>query len=204
MLTLVSTECSVQMRCGVGETGAVQRSGGPVAFTVLHVEGFKQRAADEGVEIVPVGERSRVMLRRPPDEVESAVVEFACPTCGRAVSARVRSRAGRSRMRRGRLARALVALLVGVLILWVYIGALIAQAGAPAAPEPTMFSIVCGMVVMLGSGWAVLYGLLGTALALWGKGIAIEGEADPPRMAGALGPEDQFHVDGARFMKHDV
>lgn len=200
-----STGCSMRVRCGVAERDAVRRGGVPVAFTVLHVEGFKSRPADMGEpEMVPIGERSRVMLRRPSDEVESAVVEFACPTCGRTVSARVGSRAARSRLRRGRLVRGMMALLVAGLVMWCYIGALIAHAETPAAPEPTMLSIVCGMVVVLGAGWAALYGLFRIVWALWGKGVALEGEADPPRWAGPLGPEDQFHLDGARFVRDDV
>lgn len=181
------------------ETGAVRRGGALVEFKVLHVEGYSKRARDEGgPDLEPVGKRSRVTLRRPPDEVESAVVEFACPTCGRTVSARVRSRAACLRLRRGRLARGVAMLVISVLAVWTLLEAL------PDEPEPPGWWIALGMVVAIASAFAGMYGAVWTVLALAGKGIAIEGETAPPKMAGALGPEDQFHVDGARFVKHSV
>jgi hypothetical protein len=183
----------------VDEKGAVQRGGALVEFKVLHVEGFSnQRRDDGGPDLEPVGKRSRVTLRRPPDEVESAVVEFACPTCGRTVSARVRSRAACARLRRGRLARGLAMLLFSVLATWTLVESL------PGEPEPSGWWIALGMVVAIASAFAGMYGAVWTVLALAGKGIAIEGETAPPRMAGALGSEEQFHVDGARFVKHSV
>jgi hypothetical protein len=186
----------------VGKTGAVRRGDAPVEFTVLHVEGFEQRARDEGgSDLVPVGERSRVTLLRPPDEVASALVEFACPTCGRTVSARVRSRAACARLRRGRLARGLAMLLAAALGGWVLVGSALASGGH----ESPWGWLVFGMVVGIATAWAAVSGLHWTVLALAGKGIAIEGEAViSPAIAVTLGPEDQFHVDGARFVKHSV
>jgi hypothetical protein len=191
--------CTVEVRCVVGETGAVRQGGAPVEFTLLHVEGFAVKGRDEGgvsPHLVPDGTRSTVTLRRPPDEVESVVVEFACPTCGRTVSARVRSRAECSRLRRGRLARGLAALLAAVLAVWMLIDTV--TAGAEGG------EILFCMVVATGSPLAAIYGAFWTTTALAGKGIAIEGEPEPLEMAGALGPQDQFHVDGARFVKHSV
>lgn len=137
-------------------------------------------------------------LYRPPDEVESALIEFACHTCGHALSARVRSRAECSRLRRGRLGRGLIAILAAVLGMWMLV------ASAPDVPETPWEWIAFGMAVAIGSTCAGVYGVIWTVLALAGKGITIEGEQEPPQIAGALGPEDQFHVDGARFVKHSV
>jgi hypothetical protein len=188
---------SVEVRCVVGETDAVQRGSVPVAFTVLHVEGLVTSPRDEGApDLKPVGTRAVVMLRRPPDEIESSIVEFTCPTCGHTVAARVRSHAEWSRLRRRRLARGLVALLAMVWGVWMLID--IVTAG------PEGGEILFCMVVAMGAPFAALYGIVSTVLALASKGIAIEGEADPPILAGAIGPEDQFHVDGARFVKHAV
>lgn len=193
------TGCTVEMRCVVGETGAVRQGGAPVEFTVLHVEGFAVKGREEGggsPNLVPDGTRSTVTLHRPLDEVESAVVEFACPTCGRTVSVRVRSRAECSRLRRRRLARGLAALLAAFLAVWILIDTV------TAGPEGG--EILFCMVVAIGSPFAAIYGAFWTVTALAGKGIAIEGEPKPLEMAGALGPQDQLHVDGARFIKHSV
>lgn len=179
----------------MGETGAVRQGGASVAFTVLHVEGLAQSPRDEGApDLKPVGTRSVVTLRRPPDEVESTVVEFACPTCGRTVAARVRSRAEWSRLRRRRLPRGLVALLMVVWGVWMLVD--IVTAG------PEGGEILFCLVVAIGSPFVALYGIVSTVLAVASKGIAIEGEADPPLLAGAIDPDDQFHVDGSRFVKH--
>ncbi len=185
------------MRCVVSETDAVQRGGAPVAFTVLHVEGLVKSPRDEGApDLKPVGTRSVVTLRRPSDEMESTTVEFACPTCGRTVAARMRSRAEWSRLRRRRLTQGLVALLAVVWGIWLFIDTV------KAGPEGA--EILFCAVVAMGSPLAAFYGIVSAVLALASKGIAIEGEADPRLLAGAIAPEDQFHVDGARLVKHAV
>jgi hypothetical protein len=87
-----------------------------------------------------------------------------------------------------------VALLALVLAVWTLI------AVVTAGPEGGW--ILFCMVVAMGAPLAAWYGVVWTAMALASRGVAIEGEADPPLLAGALIPEDQFHVDGARFVKH--
>ncbi|MEU5156024.1 hypothetical protein [Glycomyces sp. NPDC021274] len=108
----------------------------------------------------------------------------------------MRSRAEWSRLRRRRLTQGLVALSAVVWGIWLFIDTV------NAGPEDAEI-LLCAVVAM-GSPLAAFYGIVSTVLALASKGIAIEGEADPPLLAGPIAPEDQFHVDGARLIKHAV